>query len=219
MKQNRLAILVLVIIAVLFVLGLSSGLFLYNDEKENDLSMSKAQELKASWLANLEGVMSPFRSSLDLNRIKNRPECQVGDGIYKLTGSVNSCILIISAKSGAAVEKADLSIKEDNVKILVPFPDDETCPTASRGSRISFGRLKDTKAITEIDKISPGFGRPGVSEKSPELSVVYIPSGGDDKTAECEVKKVDLMVLEEGGVLNLKCEGCSNNQTVTVTLK
>jgi hypothetical protein len=219
MKQNKLAILILVIAAVLFVLGLSSGFFLHTDEKNNDLSMSKAQELKSSWIGSLGDLMSPFRNSLDIRRIKNRPECQIGDGIYKLTGSLDSCVIIISGKKGATVEEANLSIKEDNVKILVPFPDAELCPTATRGSGISFGKLKDSRVITEIGRVRPGFGRPGVAEKSPELSVVYVPSGGEDQTAKCEIKKVGLMVLEEGGVLKLKCNGCSNNQTVTVTLK
>lgn len=223
MKQNRLAILVLVIIAVLFVLGLSSGLFLHKDEKDNDLSMSKAQELKASWLANLEGVMSPFRSSFDIRRIKHRPECQVSDGIYKLTGKQDTCKIIIAAKDGADLEEAVLSVKEGNVKLQVPYPD-ESDPTVSRGPQILPGRLNHSKTITDIAGIRPGIGLPGVSQQPLQLSVVFMPAEGsansDDKKTIWEVtKEVKLMVLEKGGTINLECKGCRDNQTVTVTLK
>ena len=115
MKQNKLVIVVLVVIAVLFVLGLSSGAFRNKDKKNDDLSMSKAQELKNSWIGNLDDVMAPFRSSLDIRRIKKRPECQVSDGIYKLTGKQDTCRIIIAAKDGADIEEAVLSVKEGNV--------------------------------------------------------------------------------------------------------
>lgn len=224
MKQNKLVIMVLVVIAVLFVLGLSSGAFRNKDKKNDDLSMSKAQELKNSWIGNLDDVMAPFRSSLDIRRIKKRPECQVSDGIYKLTGKQDTCKIIIAAKDGADIEEAVLSVKEGNVNLQVPYPDDEPDPTVSRGPQILPGRLDRAKTITDIAGIRPGIGLPGVSQPTLQLSVVFIPAdgpaNGDDKKTRWEVtKEVNLMVLEKGGTINLECKGCSDKQTVTVTLK
>jgi hypothetical protein len=225
MKQNKLVIVVLVVIAVLFVLGLSSGGFRKKDKKDDDLSMSKAQELKKnSWIGNLDNLIAPFRSSLDFGRIKKHPECQVSDGIYKLTGKQDTCNIIIAAKDGADIEEAVLSVKEGNVNLMVPYPDDKSDPTVSRGPQILPGRLKHSKAITDIAGIRPGAGLPGVSQQPLQLSVVFMPAegpaNGDDQKIRWEVtKEVKLMVLEKGGTINLECKGCRDNQTVTVTLK
>ena len=220
MKQNKLVIVVLVVIAVLFVLGLSSGVFRNKDDKDGELSMSKAENQKTGWMALLDGAMEPFRSGLDSRRLSKRPGCQTGDKIYKLTGQEKECNIFIAAKDGADVEKAVLAVKDGQVKVMVPYPDDEPCAQASRGVRLPLSKVKKSTAVADFARIKPGNIQGGASQQPVKLSVIYIPARADEKKARCEVTgDVNLMVLAKGGTLKLKCEGCDNNRTVTVTLK
>jgi hypothetical protein len=227
MKQNKLIIAVLILITLLFLLGLSSGFFRDKDENDNDLSMRKAVELKNSWIGSISEKIDSFRRSLDMDRIKKRPECQVNDGVYKLTGKQDCCRIIITEKAGADVEYAVLSAKEKNIKLLVLYPDNETCPQTARGSKISLDKLKHSEVITDIGRIRPGLGQPVVSQQKLTLSVVYVPEGGNKQKAECGAKvdlceateEVKLTVLGKGGVLRLKCENCGDDQSVTAILK
>jgi hypothetical protein len=221
MKQNKLAIVVLIVLAVLFVLGMGSNLFRDKKDKDNELSMRKAGDLKNRWIGSMESAMAPFRSALDSGRLKKRSNCQTGDKTYKLTDQDECYIIIERAKDGAEFEKAIVAVQEANVKVSVPYPDDEPCPITTRGSAVSFSTFKQPKAITGIAKIKPDKFQADASQQSLELSVVYIPAGGKEKKAKCEVTEdVSLMVLEEGGKLKLQCKGCNQKQdrTVTVTL-
>jgi hypothetical protein len=227
MKQNKLILAVLVLIAVLFLLGLSSGFFREKDENDNDLSMRKAVELKNSWIGSISEKMDPFRRSLDMDRIKKRPECQVNDGVYKLTGKQGCCRIIITEKAGADVEYAVLSAKEKNIKLLVLYPDNEPCPQTARGSKIPFDKFKHSEVITDIGRIRPGLGQPVVPQKNLFLSVVYVPIGENEEKAKCGAKvnlceiedEVNLTVLGNGGILRLQCENCGDDRSVTAVLR
>jgi len=219
MKQNKLVIVVLVVIALLFVLGLSSGVFRDKDNQDGELSMSKAKNQNAGWMAWLDGAMEPFRSGLDRRRLSMRPDCQIGDQTYRLTEQKKECDIFIAAKNGADVQKAVLSVKGGQVKVLVPYPDDEPCAKATRGVRLPLSKVKTSKAVAGFVRIKPGNTQGGASQQPVELSVIY-PADQDEAEARCEVAgDVDLMVLAQGGTLKLKCKGCENNRTVTVTLK
>jgi hypothetical protein len=225
MKQNKLVIVVLVVIALLFVLGLSSGVFRDKDNKDGELSMRKAENQNTGWMAWLDGVMEPFRKGLDRRRLSMRPDCQIGDQTYKLTGQRQECDIFIAAKNGAGVQKAVLSVQGGQVKVLVPYPDDEPCAKATRGVRKSLSKVKTSKAVADFSRnkpgniIKPGNTPGGAFQQPVELSVIY-PADQDEAQARCEVTgDVDLMVLAQGGTLRLKCKGCENNRTVTVTLK
>jgi hypothetical protein len=220
MKQNKLVIVVLVVIAVLFVLGLSSGVFRNKDDQDDKLSMSKAEKQKGGWMAVLDGAMEPFRSGLDGRRLSMRPDCQIGDQAYQLTEQMNKCDIFIAAKDGADVEKAVLSVKDSQVKVMVPYPDDEACPQATRGVRLPLGKVKTSKAVADFARAKPGHSQGGASQPPVKLSVIYVPAGADETKARCEVTgDVNLMVLAQGGTLRLECDGCDNQRTVTVTLK
>ena len=220
MKQNKLVIVVLVVIAVLFVLGLSSGVFRNKDDKDDKLSMSKAEKQKGGWMAMLDGAMEPFRSGLDGRRLSMRPDCQTGDQTYQLTDKQNKCDIFIAAKEGADVEKAVLSVKDSQVKVMVPFPDDESCPQATRGVRLPLSKVNKSKAIADFARAKPGHSQGGASQPPVKLSVIYVPAGADETEANCEVTgDVNLMVLAKGGTLKLECEGCDNKRPVPVPLK
>lgn len=227
MKQNKLVIAVLVLIAVFFLLGLGSGFFRDKDDNDDELSMRKAVELKDSWVGYIFDKMAPFRTSLDMERIKGRPACQVNEGVFKLTGNRNCCRIVITGKSGADAEYAVLSTKEKNIKLKVLYPDNEPCPQTARGPGIPLGTLKHPQVATDIGRVRPGLGQPGVSKKELTLSVVYVRKGEDETKAKCEAnvklceaaEEVNLTVLEMGGILRLKCEDCGDGQSVTAVLK
>jgi hypothetical protein len=219
MKENKPFIGVLVLIGVLFVLGLGSGMFRDKEENDGELNMRKVEELKNRWIGSLNNMMASFRKPLDLDRIEIRPYCQINDGIFRLTDN-QPCSIVIASKGGADLEKAVLSVQEKNVKIRVPYPNDESSPEITGNSRISPAKLKPSKVITDIERIKPGMGHPGVFQQPPELSVVYTPFGVEEKKGKWEViKDVDLIILKEGGTLKLQCKGCSDTQTVTAVLE
>lgn len=207
------------LIAVLFMLGLGSGIFRDKEENDNELSIRKAEELKNRWIGSLDKMMALFRRPLDLDRIENRPQCQISDGIFRLMDN-QPCSIVIASKDGADLEKAVLSVQEKNVKIRVPYPDDESSPEMTGSSRISPVKLKPPKVTADIERIKPGMGHTGVFQQPPELSVVYTPVGVEEKKARWEItKEVDLIILKEGGTLKLQCKGCSDTQTVTAILE
>ena len=227
MKQNKVAIVVLVVIVLLFVLGLSSGVFRDENDKDDNLTMDKVQELKESWVGSLDRVMDSFRSGFDNQRLdKWAEDSQTGERFYTLSDD-NEHITTITAKDGAGVEKAVLSVVNDNarinVKIKVPIYKNKSCPEpTSRGVRTSFIKLKQSKAVLNKGKIQPGRVTTGTKQQPLELSVVYTPAISDSEEAKskrCEEKgDLDLTVLDMGGELKLKCEGCNPNRTVTVKL-
>ena len=169
MKQNKLVIVVLVIIAVLFVLGLSSDFFRGDDDKDDDKSISKVEKFKDRWLGALDDMMAPFQDSLDSRRLDPRnpmEKCQIDDNTIKLTKNRKICTLAITARDGAAAQKAVLSVKPGNVKVWIPYPEDEPCPTATRGSRVTMGKFKQPKTAIGMAKIKPGRIRPGLSARA-----------------------------------------------------
>jgi hypothetical protein len=227
MKQNKLVIVVLVVIAVLFVLGLSSGVFRNKDDKDDKLTMGKVQKLKESWLGSLDGAMDRFRSGFDNQRLdKWAVDGQTGERSYTLSDDKEH-ITTIAAKDGAGVKKAVLSVVNDSarisVKIKVPISKEDPCPEPTpRGVPTSFNKLKKSKAIIDIGKIKPGRVTTGTTQQPLELYVVYtpaIPDSEEAKSKRCEeTGDLDLTVLDMGGELELKCKGCNPNRTVTVKL-
>jgi hypothetical protein len=225
MKQNKLVIVVLVIITVLFILGLSSDFFRGDDDKDDDKSISKVEKFKDRWLGALDDMMAPFQDSLDSRRLDPKEQCQIDDNTFKLTKNRKKCTIAIARRDGAAAQKAVLSVKPGNVKVWIPYPKDEPCPTATRGSLITLGKFKQSKATIGFAKIKPGKIKPGqaqggTSQQSLRLDFIYTPAGEDPQKARCEAAgEVKLMVLENGGTLNLVCTGCDNNRSVTVALE
>ena len=222
MKQNKLVIVGLVVIVVLFVVGLSMGLFHGEEENENGMTMRQAQSQMDGWIASLEGALSSFRRKLDRGRLSPEDDCKINQTTYKLTENASTCDIAIAAKDGATVQKAVLSVKTGNVKLQVSYPKDMDCATSTRGLGVSLNKFKQPKAKIGMTKIKPGVVQGGVvtSPKLLTLDVIYTPAGKDEQSKRCEVTgDIDLVVLEKGGTLKLVCKGCDNNRSVTVELE
>lgn len=225
MKKNKLVIIVLVIIAVLFVLGLGSDFFRSEEDGDGKPPMSKVEKYKKRWLGTLDNVMASFQDDLESSRLDPKEQCQTGDNTFKLTKNPNRCTIAIARRNGADAQKAVLSVNPANVKVWIPYPKGEPCPTATRGARVKMGKFKQSKAAIGIAKIKPGKIKPGqaqggTSQQSLRLDFIYTPAGETPQTPRCEAAGgVKLVVLENGGTLKLACPKCDNNRSVTVTLK
>lgn len=227
MKQNKLVIVVLVIVAVLFVLGLNSGFFRDKEDDHDTLTMSKAQFYKKRWVASLEGILSPMRDKLDMGRLTVPGNCKKENQSFKLTKQMPACVITIKGDEDASVQKAVLSVKPANARLRVAYPADEPCapPTGAattRGGTASTKKLKTFKTKPNFVKVAPGRiqgGQAGVLQAL-TLDVVYTPAGESPQSKRCVVADdIDLVVLDKGGTLRLECKGCEKNKSITVALE
>jgi hypothetical protein len=223
MKQNKVVIVVLVIVALLFVLGLSSGVFRSKDDKDDNLTMSKAEKQNAGWMAWLNDAMKPFRHSLTRERLAERATCQTGDRSYQLTDEKACDIPIAPSIDGEKVENAAITVKDPKVRVQLAYFSDEKDSESTRGMPISLGKVKTAKKVIDIGKFRPPRVPTGSIQAPLELTVVYLPKGEENKpnktmAVEGEVR---LTVLEKGGTLRLQCSGCNkqNQRVIEVKLK
>jgi hypothetical protein len=226
MKQNKLVIVVLVVIAVLFVLGLSSGVFRDKEKNDDALTMSKAQFYKERWVASINGALSPMGDKLKLGRMIVPAECKADGQSFKLTRQTPSCDITIKVKKRASVQKAVLSIKTDRVRTRVSYPDDQPCAPAAavstRGTLASGNKFKKLKLNPNLGEIKPGRVKGGDTGalQALTLDVIYTPRGKSEQSKRCVVTgDIDLAVLEKGGTLRLECKGCQDDKSIVVALE
>jgi hypothetical protein len=217
MKQNKLVIVVLVVIAVLFVIGLSSGLFRENGKKDDELTMSKADTLDDRWLVSLAKRASPFRDPLDRRRLAERSNCQVGDRTYKLNDG-NICeITIAPSEDAEKVENAVLTVADNNATLKVAYPTLDVCP-ASRGMKAPLKKMKTSKMTIGVGKIKHPVPQKDASPAQLELVVLYLPNEKGKKHENfCRtVDKVEVAVLRTGGKIQMRCRECMREPKMTV---
>jgi hypothetical protein len=223
MKQNKVAIVVLVIIALLFVLGLSSGVFRSKGDNDGNLTMSKAEKRDAGWMAWLNDAMKPFRPSLDSRRLAPQAACRTGDRSYRLTDEKTCIIQIAASIDGEAVENADITVEDPKVSVKLRYYSDEKDSESTRGMPAALGRVKTAKKMLDIGKFKPPRIPTDSIQHPLELTVIYLPQGEEkkpNKTMAVE-GEVRLTVLEKGGELQLQCKGCNrqNKRAIEVKLK
>jgi len=223
MKQNKVAIVVLVIVALLFVLGLSAGVFRSKDDKDDTLTMSKAENQNAGWMAWLNDAMKPFRPSLDSRRLAPPATCRTGDRSYRLTDEKTCSIPIAASIDGEEVENADITVADPKVRVQLAYFSDEKDSEATRGMPVALGEVKTAKKMLDIGKFRPPRVPSASSQPPLELTIVYLPQGEEKEPnkAMAVEGEVRLTVLKNGGTLRLKCNGCSgqNQRVIEVKLK
>lgn len=223
MKQNKVVIVVLVIVALLFVLGLSSGVFRSKDNKDDNLTMSKAEKQDTGWMAWLNDAMKPFRPSLDSQRLAPPATCRTDNRSFRLTDEKACDIPIAPSIDGKEVENADITVEDPKVSVQLAYFSDEKDSESTRGMPISLGKVKTAKKVIDIGKLRPPKVPTGSIQTPLELTVVYLPKGEEKEpnkkmAVEGEVR---LTVLEKGGTLRLQCKGCNaqNQRVIDVKLK
>jgi hypothetical protein len=221
MKQNKVVIVVLVVIALLFVLGLSSGVFRSKSGNDDKLTMSKAENQNTGWMAWLDKAMKPMRHSLDSRRLAPRATCQTGDYTYQLNDEKACDIPIAVSSDGVDVENAEISVAGQNVSVVLAYSSNEKDSESTRGMGVSLNKFKTPLKMTDIGKLKPPKVQPSSPQPPLELTVSYFPGGkveAPNKTKKVE-GKVGLTVLERGGTLRLQCKGCNRQQKRAIEIK
>lgn len=218
MKQYKLVIVVLCVVALLFVLGTVSGFFAGRKASENELTFDSAQKYKKTWVAAIQRFLAPF-FSLDDNRIQPLSIGSAGKRAYRLTDD-NVHDIAILRKSGAEIETAVVRVKENYAKMFVRSS--EISNTATTGASRASVEIATRTAINVPTRIRPGRipGNISHSVQNVRLSVRYFTDEEENGSLASEqTDEVRLAVLEDGGTLRLQCKGCSQNRPVTVILK
>ncbi len=231
MKQNKLVIVALVVVAVLFILGLSSGFFRDTGQNDNELTMSKAQSYKKGWIASLKGMMSSTRTPLDSGRLPKKakrtnpnipgPDINLGaDGTVVLGNELEYAIEIAPSKDDEDLESVILTVAGGRTSLKVAYPGTGDCPKP-RGMGVALKKFKTPKVAAGIGKIK----QPKVTGnfKPPEFELIVAYTPADIKKAEEEhcqkVEQVDIAVLKDGGTIKMKCTGCNRQKKKTIRVK
>jgi len=231
MKQNKLVIVVLVIIAVLFIIGLSSGVFRDKEKSGDKLTMSKAQAYKKRWAASLNEKMSSFRTPLDTGRLSDRAICPQPPGSARvinlgpdrsieLDSELECSIKIAESKDDEDLESAILTVGGGNAALKVAYPGIGAC-SKSRGMKSSFKTIKTPIVTPGLGKIKQPKVKQGLTPPKYELIVAYLPADNEkvNETYCSAVEKINLAVLKKGGTIVMKCTGCDRQKKKTIRVK
>ncbi len=213
MKQQKIAILVLVLLVILFIGGLSSGYLAGNNGSDGDFSIEQAKQMKDKWVGSLDNFLALFSQKLNTARLSPQPSIgQNKEKTYRLANAKERTIFISSAKKGdKEVQRATLRVKKDKAKMRV-------CAEPQNKSTRAMPKKK-VPATFATNIIRPEMATVVGLQKIALVDIWYVPTG-KQKGNQCEQsEELPLAVLEEGGKLIMKCHNCSNKRSVTVTLE
>lgn len=218
MKQHKLVLMVLAMVAFLFVLGTGTGFFAGRKASDNKMTLDSAGKYKKTWVAATQRFLAPF-FSLDDKRIQPLSKGPAGKRTYRLTDDKVHDIAILR-KSGAEIESAVVRVREDYAKMIVRFSEgSDAAKSRDPRKRIKFATRPQ---INVSGKVKPGRIHGDISQpvQNVELSVRYfVDEEETDSLSSEQTDEVRLAVLEGGGTLRLQCRGCSKNRPVTVLLE
>jgi len=225
MKQNKIAIIVLVIVVLLFIVSLNAGLFREKEEGDDTLSISKVEKMKSGWLIRMDAFMEPFKPAFDLRRIATVPKFNKAEGTIALTDENKCDIEIRDSVNGKKVEDVQnmtIAVQGADVPLKVAYFLKEDQSESSRGVLTSGTGSRPVAHMTSVlgDRHRPVI-RPGAPHIPVELIVTYFPDGKiieTNKDYEAE-DKVRLSVMPKGGILRLECKGCNRQQNRSLTVK
>lgn len=202
---KKLFIGLLILVAVLYVLVVSFGLFTVESESDQRQRKQNPEAGDNAAMRALDALLAPLAPRLVLNglRCNGQPVAK----IFRLTSSASKCTLQLCGACRMPNGKLDeeehrrgeLRIYDTGVQayVFVDAPRDE--------------RPRDCH-----DQL-PGSGL--------RLAVTYTPAagGGDGPRVQCwlardAAKPIALSVLEGGGTLRLECLSCDQDQTLRLRI-
>lgn len=232
MNSRKIALIVLVGIAVAFAVGVGAPFLSPSGDGEKGLTeeeaIAKARSLEKAWVGALSRGLDFLRPSLDPRRLSPPSPCRIGQKSFRLTGET-PCLVQVSPKesgSGGWIAFEEMELRADPAAVSLQVCRCEPATGAvSRGPemRVSPGRLVKFR---DRMRLPPHGGGTGV-RKLPELMVSYFPMG-EAVTSGCpggkalvceEATEISLIVQEEGGTARLACEGCTAANPAVVTLR
>jgi len=208
-RQTVIVAVVLVTIAVLFFMGVGVGL-LRSDGKGSSYG-DASRRGQEGWVAGLGGLLAPFGPKVDLGRL----EC-AGQPLtrpFRLDAGRPSCSFGIGETDGERPRQATLEVNPSSASVYV----------ASEGEPPR-GQDPDPACVPK-----------GGALRGPLILMVeYTPRGADPFKKPCslpvkptarrtgsgtsQVLEVRFAVLQEGGTVTLRCEGCSNERRLDLEL-
>lgn len=233
MNSRKIALIILVGIAVAFAVGVGAPFLTSSGDGEKELkegeAIEKAKGLKNAWLGALSQGLDFLRPSLDTRRLSPSSPCRIGQQSFRLVDET-PCRVQISRKEsgfGSWIAFEEMELRADPAAVSLQVCRCEpSSSSVSRGAemRVSPGRLVKLRDRVRL----PPHGSVGtVGRKRPELMVSYFPMGeavtsgcpgGKEPVCE-EVKEISLIVEEAGGTARLACEGCTVANPAVVTLR
>ncbi len=206
-NKSKLVIIGLVVVAVLFFIGLGTGLAL------NDGAKPEPSEYKPdAWVNVMAGLLAPFGPSLDVNRLQSN--CQRSEKTFLLTKASPSCEITIPP-ADERYRKATLRVNEGVELFVAVFEQKKS--TATRGAVMQLQAVPTLKLqLKNQVKVQP-------KPSKLKLTLKYVPTGeSEGKVARwVSPDPFRLTVLADGGVLKLDCADCAARagRTVRVVLE
>lgn len=233
MNSRKIALIVLVGIAVAFAVGVGAPFLSPSGDGEKGMTeeeaIAKARGLEKAWVGALSRGLDFLRPSLDIRRLSPPSPCRIGQKSFRLTDET-PCLVQVSPKesgSGGWIAFEEMEFGADPAAVSLQVCRCESATGAvSRGPemRVTPGRLVKFR---DRMRLPPHGGVGPAGRKRPELMVSYFPMG-EAVTSGCpggkvlvceEVKEISLVVEEAGGTARLACEGCTAPNPAVVTLR
>lgn len=213
-RKSKLVIVGLIVVALLFLIGLGTGLV---PKKDQNMDEEAYMNKKGGWERSMGRLLAPFGPKLHVDSLLSSSVCRHTGRTILLTEDSPSCVIVIPRCSETPhcdderYRKATLRVKQKGVKVLIPVFEKKGS-TATRGPVMQLQTAQMAKLQLKNQlKVQP---------KGPtlELKVMYQPRDGDKK----KVKKwtpqnpVRLAVLRAGGTLELNCSHCAAGRTIRI---
>lgn len=226
MDSKKIAIIVLVIVAILFVVGQGGGVMRDDKSDKNpDQDRQKAiSDEQSDWTGAIKGGLGWMNllEKVDIGRISTWNSTANG-GKCSAKVADNHLVLTMNAKCelSASIEKAG-DEQELNLAVI------EGCGQSrdfKRTNRISTVIAANPQIVTGRVIAQPGGGTHTESsdKKSwPKLTVSYKPADGDTVSMQnpwdCGKELDSLIIVPGGGGLKLKCDQCSEEHSLKLRI-
>ena len=240
MTSKKIVLIILLLLAVAFVVGVGTPLLTEPDNGGNGwteaAAIDEANKLMDGWAGSLAGAFDSLSlsPSFDVQRLQPAASCRKGNKSFQLVADA-PCIVNISKKQAGSwdwfnFEKMVLSADSDGLSLQVCHCEKDD-GAASRGA--SF-RVKTKKVLKVPGRLklsdrpkTPAHPGGVVVQERPRLEVSYFPKGKavvsgceSGEIHVCEVvEQASLVVLDDGGTVRLACEGCSASNPAVVTIE
>ncbi len=235
MDSKKVTIIALVVLAVIYIGGVTTNLTKSDDSDNNDANSFDMDKNK--WVGRMQDLFSGFNDKLNKKRIKptlckildnNKKNPKTGTQNYLLS-IASECKILLTKQKKADMQELIISVQE-SISVFRPCGESEK-PT-NRGLKPQFNT---TLYSMNFQALSVKKNRSNLKAKkqaninnrrrrnkipAATLAITYKPSDSDSSSgpAVCRAKiPYKIPIFEAGGQLILKCTGCTTQKTINVS--
>jgi|GEM_PF-5029903 len=232
MRSNKIVIVILVLLAAAFVAGVGTPYLTGSKDGEQDMTEDEAVEaargLMDQWVGSLGRSLDFLSPALDVKRLTPPAPCRSGQKTFRLTGDT-PCLVRISKRDKGFWDWTDFEkavLRAESAGLSLQVCRCETSGAAARGPGVRVTPKKLLK-VSDRFKFPTHVGADIAVQGRPELEVSYFPKGktvtagcGGGKVQVCEVvDAASLVVLDDGGIIRLACDGCTPTTPAVVGIE